>query len=71
MGKTDHNVGGLACILGLANFHNQSPYLPRNVALRDQFFFLSYSPFFCFFFGFEFTQVARQVQQERTQMEVQ
>jgi len=25
VGKTDHNVGGLACILGLTNPHNQSP----------------------------------------------
>jgi len=25
VGKTDHNVGGLACILGLTNSHNQSP----------------------------------------------
>jgi len=23
--KTDHNVGGLACILGITNSHNQSP----------------------------------------------
>jgi len=25
VGKTDHNVGGVACILGLTNSHNQSP----------------------------------------------
>jgi len=25
VGKTDHNVGGLACILRLTNSHNQSP----------------------------------------------
>ena len=25
VGKTDHNVGGLACILGLTKSHNQSP----------------------------------------------
>jgi len=25
LGKTDHNVGGLACILGLINSYNQSP----------------------------------------------
>jgi len=25
VGKTVHNVGGLACILGLTNSHNQSP----------------------------------------------
>ena len=25
VGKTDHTVGGLACILGLTNPHNQSP----------------------------------------------
>ena len=36
VGKTDHNVGGLACILGLTNPHNQSPQLPRNVTPRDQ-----------------------------------
>jgi len=36
VGKTDHNVGGLACILGLINSHNQSPSLPRNVVPRDQ-----------------------------------
>jgi len=30
-----------------------------------------YSFFFEFFFGFESTQLARQLQQERTQMEVQ
>ena len=27
VGKTDRNVGGLACILGLTNSHNQSPRL--------------------------------------------
>jgi len=36
VGKTNHNVGGLACILGLTNPHNQSPWLPRNVVPRDQ-----------------------------------
>ena len=36
VGKTDHNVGGLACILGLTNPHNQSLSLPRNIASRDQ-----------------------------------
>jgi len=25
LGKTDHNDGGLACILGLTNSHNESP----------------------------------------------
>jgi len=28
--KTVHNVGRLACILGLTNSHNQSPLLPRH-----------------------------------------
>jgi len=36
MGKINYNVGGLACILGLTNSHNQSLSLPRNVAPRDQ-----------------------------------
>jgi len=27
VGKTVHNVGGLACILGLTNSHNLSPEL--------------------------------------------
>ena len=35
MGKTVHKIGGLACILGLTNLHNQSPSLPRNVAPRE------------------------------------
>ena len=35
MNKTFHNVGGLACIVGLINPHNQSPKLPRNVAPRE------------------------------------
>ena len=34
-GKTAHNVGGLACILRLTNPHNQSSYVPRNVAPRE------------------------------------
>jgi len=37
-GKTDHNNGGLACILGLTNPHNQSPQLPEHVV--DLFFWV-------------------------------
>jgi len=36
MCTTDHNVDGLASILGLTDPHNQSRELPRNVAPRDQ-----------------------------------
>jgi len=34
VGKTDHDVGGLACILGLTNSHNQSLQALSNRAIQ-------------------------------------